>query len=117
MADMDVESHFEMEFCMDITGLMEKFASFIWGVPLMALLVGTGLYLTLRFGGVQFRGFVHAVRVILGHYDDPDDPGEISHFQALCSALSGTIGLGNIVGVALAIKQSSSPNRHVWCFV
>jgi len=82
----------------------------------MVLLVGTGLYLTVRFGLVQFRGFGHAISVICGEHDDPNDPGEISHFQALCSALSGTIGLGNVVGVAAAILMGG-PGAVFWMWV
>jgi AGCS family alanine or glycine:cation symporter len=88
----------------------------IWGVPLMVLLVGTGLYLTVRLRLVQFRGFGHAIDVLRGRHDDPGDPGEISHFQALCSALSGTIGLGNVVGVAAAILMGG-PGAVFWMWV
>ena len=82
----------------------------------MVLLLGTGVFLTIRFGLVQFRGFGHAIGVIRGKYDDPSDPGEISHFQALCSALSGTIGLGNIVGVAAAIL-TGGPGAVFWMWM
>ena len=66
------------------------------------LLIG-GIYYTLFFGFFSIRAFGHSIDVIRGLYDDPDDPGEISHFKALTSALSATIGLGNIAGVAVAI--------------
>ncbi|MHC4758479.1 MAG: alanine/glycine:cation symporter family protein [Planctomycetota bacterium] len=101
---------------MDIAELIENTSGAVWGLPLMVLLLGTGIFLTIRFGLVQFRGFRHAIRVIRGKYDDPSDPGEISHFQALCSALSGTIGLGNIVGVAAAIL-TGGPGAVFWMWV
>lgn len=89
---------------------------FIWGWPLMVLLVGTGLYLTVRMTGIQFRGFGHAVNVLRGTYDSEKDAGEISHFQALSAALSATIGTGNIVGVAAAILMGG-PGAAFWMWV
>ncbi len=74
-------------------------------VPLIIvfLLLG-GIFFTCRFGLVNVRLFRHSIGVIRGKYDNPDDHGEISHFQALTSALSATVGLGNIAGVAIAIS-------------
>ncbi|MFP4521225.1 MAG: alanine/glycine:cation symporter family protein [Fibrobacterota bacterium] len=101
---------------MDISAIIEKINGFIWGPPLMVLLVGTGIYLTGRFFFIQFRGFHHAGNVLRGKYDDPNDPGEISHFQALSAALSATIGTGNIVGVAAAIA-AGGPGAVFWMWV
>ena len=101
---------------MTLPELINAVNTFLWGVPLMVLLVGTGLFLTIRFGLIQFRGFAHALKIISGKYDDPKDPGEITHFQALCSALSGTIGLGNIVGVATAILMGG-PGAVFWMWI
>jgi hypothetical protein len=56
------------------------------------------------FGFIQFRAFGHAIALVRGKYSDPRDAGEVSHFQALATALSGTVGLGNIAGVAVAIS-------------
>lgn len=67
------------------------------------LLLGTGLFFTFYLGFPQIRYFRHAWRVLSGRYDDPDHPGDTSHYQSLTTALSGTIGTGNIAGVALAI--------------
>ncbi len=92
------------------------FDGWVWGAPLMVLLVGTGLYLTLKLGLIQLRGFRHGTQVIRGHYDDPDDPGEISHFRALTTALSATIGTGNIVGVASAIL-AGGPGAVFWMWI
>ncbi len=81
----------------------------IYSVPLIIvfLLLG-GVFFTLRYGFINIRLFAHSIRVIRGRYDNPDDHGEISHFQALTSALSATVGLGNIAGVAIAISQGGA---------
>jgi alanine or glycine:cation symporter, AGCS family len=67
------------------------------------LVLGAAVF-TLRFGLVQFRLFGHAIQLVRGKYTDPREPGEVSHFQALATALSGTVGLGNIAGVAVAVS-------------
>ena len=87
-----------------------------WGPPMILLLVGTGLYLTVRMGLIQFRGFRHGLRVLRGHYDHEQDPGELSHFRALATALSATIGTGNIVGVAAAIL-TGGPGAVFWMWI
>jgi AGCS family alanine or glycine:cation symporter len=76
------------------------------------LLVGA-IYLTLRMMFINVRGFFHAIRLTMGAYDDPEDEGEVSHFQALSSALSATVGLGNIAGVAIAIGVGG-PGATFW---
>ena len=87
------------------------------GVPFIVgvLLIG-GIYYTLFFGFFSIRAFGHSIDVVRGLYDDPDDPGEISHFKALTSALSATIGLGNIAGVAVAIG-TGGPGALVWMII
>ena len=66
-------------------------------VPFMViLLLGAGVYLTVRTGFIQFRRLRHGFEVASGKYDNPDDPGDVSHFQALTTALSATVGIGNI---------------------
>ena len=83
-------------------------------VPLIIwVLVLGGIYYSFYFGWLSLRGFRHSIDVIRGHYDDPNDPGEISHFQALTSALSATIGLGNIAGVAIAVSLGG-PGAVFW---
>lgn len=89
---------------------------YVWGLPLVIVLVGAGLLFTFTLGGIQFRSFFHAIDVVRGKYDNPDDPGEITHFQALCTALSATVGLGNIAGVAVAIKMGG-PGAMVWMII
>lgn len=99
-----------------IETFLVAFAGLVWGPPLLALLVGGGLGLLVYSRGLPLRGFGHAVAIISGRYDDPHEPGEITHFQALTSALSGTIGLGNIAGVAVAI-QVGGPGAVFWMWV
>jgi alanine or glycine:cation symporter, AGCS family len=101
---------------MNLSEFLSQFSAFVWGVPLMVLLVGTGLYLTIRLGFVQLRGFGHGVGIVRGKYDNPGDPGEISHFRALSTALSATIGTGNIVGVAAAILMGG-PGAVFWMWI
>ena len=76
------------------------------------LLVGAS-FLTIRMGFINVRAFWHAIRLTKGDYDDPNEPGEVSHFQALSSALSATVGLGNIAGVAIAVG-SGGPGAIFW---
>jgi len=101
---------------MALNELIDKFDALVWGGPLIVTLVGVGLYLTFRMGLVQVRGFAHAIKVLGGRYDDVRDPGEISHFKALSTALSATIGTGNIVGVAAAIL-TGGPGAVFWMWV
>ena len=86
----------------------------IGGLPLIIiwLLVGAA-YFTLRMGFINIRAFKHAIDVALGRYDNPDELGEVSHFQAIATALSATIGIGNIAGVAIGI-QLGGPGAVVW---
>jgi AGCS family alanine or glycine:cation symporter len=93
----------------------------VWGWPaamplLVVLLVGTGLVTTFRLGWIQVRYFRHGLRVIRGEYDDPEHEGDLSHFQALTTALSATIGIGNIAGVATAIHYGG-PGALFWMWV
>jgi AGCS family alanine or glycine:cation symporter len=86
-------------------------------VPFMViLLLGTGFYLTLRTGFIQIRQLGHGFATTTGKYDDPDDPGDVSHFQALTTALSATVGIGNIAGVAIAIHWGG-PGALFWMWV
>ncbi len=76
------------------------------------LLVGA-IFFTIYMGFINIHGFKHAIDVVRGKFDDPDDPGEVSHFQALTAALSGTVGLGNIGGVAIAVSLGG-PGATLW---
>lgn len=83
---------------------------------LLVMLLGTGIFLTIRLGFIQFRRLGHGIAVTRGTYDDPNDPGDVSHFQALTTALSATVGIGNIAGVALAIHWGG-PGAVFWMWV
>ncbi|CAN5893433.1 hypothetical protein BH23GEM9_BH23GEM9_35000 [soil metagenome] len=86
-------------------------------VPIaVIMLLGTGLFLTLRLGLVQLRHLGHGFGVTSGKYDDPNEPGDVSHFQALSTALSATVGIGNIAGVAIALHWGG-PGALFWMWV
>ena len=95
-----------------------------WGIPVgdstiplvVIALIGAGTFLTLRLGFIQLRHFGHGVAVATGRYDDPDSTGDVSHFQALTTALSATVGIGNIAGVALAVHWGG-PGALVWMWL
>ena len=97
-----------------VNGLLGPVAGWLEGLvwntppqaPILALvLLGTGLFVTVRLGLIQLRGFRHAWAILGGKYNDPDDEGDLVHFQALTTALSATVGIGNIAGVAIAIRM------------
>ncbi|WP_394330942.1 alanine/glycine:cation symporter family protein [Cochleicola gelatinilyticus] len=91
-------------------------ASYAWGLPLLILLIGGGLYLLFRIRFLPFRYLGHAIAVLRGKYDSESDAGEITHFQALTTALSATVGMGNIAGVAVAIAVGG-PGAVFWMWV
>ncbi len=101
---------------MDFNEIIKHIGNFAWGPVSITLLVGTGLYLTIRTGFIQIRAFKHSLELITGKYDSPKAKGEITHFQALSTALSATIGTGNIAGVATAIA-SGGPGAIFWMWV
>lgn len=92
------------------------FASFVWGPPLLILLIGGGLFLLLYSRFLPFMYLGHAIQVLRGKYDDPNDPGQINHFEALTTALSSTIGMGNVAGVAVAISIGG-PGAIFWMWM
>ncbi len=86
----------------------------IGGIPLIVLTLMSGAVIfTFYFGFINIKGFKHSIEIIRGRYDNPEDTGQISHFQALTSALSATIGLGNIAGVAVAVSLGG-PGAVFW---
>lgn len=111
-----------MEVLERIIGIVEGIAW--WGpsiggesIPLaVMMLLGTGLFLTVRLGFVQLRRLGHGFAVTTGKYDDPNEPGDVSHFQALSTALSATVGIGNIAGVAIALHWGG-PGALFWMWV
>ena len=86
-------------------------------IPFIVIaLLGTGLFLTVRLRFLQFRRLLHGFAVTSGRYDDPTEPGDVSHFQALTTALSATVGIGNIAGVAIAI-HFGGPGALFWMWM
>ncbi|KJD34452.1 sodium/alanine symporter [Tamlana nanhaiensis] len=96
--------------------IIKTFSNYAWGLPLVILLIGGGLYLIFLSKFLPFRYLGHAIQVLRGKYDNPEDVGEISHFKALTTALSSTIGMGNIAGVAVAISVGG-PGAMFWMWV
>jgi AGCS family alanine or glycine:cation symporter len=96
--------------------LLGQINSLVWGPVTIILLVGTGVLTTLLVRAIQLRKFVYAWKLISGKFDNPDDKGEITHFQALSAALSATIGTGNIAGVGTAIALGG-PGAVFWMWV
>ncbi|PSL25995.1 AGCS family alanine or glycine:cation symporter [Planomicrobium soli] len=86
-----------------IEAILGSISSFVWGPPLLILLVGTGIYLTVRIGLLQIRLLPYALKLVFTKNQDKTSQGDISHFQALSTALAATVGTGNIVGVATAV--------------
>lgn len=86
-----------------LESILGSISSFIWGPPLLILLVGTGIFLTVRIGLLQVRLLPYALKLVFSKNQDKTSEGDISHFQALSTALAATVGTGNIVGVATAV--------------
>lgn len=107
-----------MEF---LKSILNTVYQYVWEKPdifpwMIVLLLGAGLYITLRLGWPQLRYLKHAINVTRGIYDNPADEGDITHFQALSAALSATVGIGNIAGVATAIHYGG-PGALFWMWV
>ncbi|MGB0933641.1 MAG: alanine/glycine:cation symporter family protein [Lishizhenia sp.] len=87
------------------------------GLPLIVVwLVLGAVFFTIKMKFINFKGAKHAIQLVQGKFDDPNDKGEVSHFQALVTALSGTVGLGNIAGVAIAVS-AGGPGATFWMIV
>lgn len=99
------------EKIMTFTDVLGKIDNFVWGVPLIVLIMGTGIFLTCRLGVLQFRRLGKALKYMVKN--EADGIGEVSSFGALCTALAATIGTGNIVGVATAIMLGG-PGAVFW---
>ena len=100
----------------ELDNIISEMASAAWGLPLLIILIGGGLYLLIRIKLLPFRYLGHAIAVLRGKYDNESDAGEITHFQALMTALSSTVGMGNIAGVAVAIAIGG-PGAVFWMWV
>jgi AGCS family alanine or glycine:cation symporter len=97
--------------------IIQDVSSVIWGFPLIILLVGTGLWLTFNLRGLQFTKTGYALYLaLIKRKEDEDQPGDITHFQALMTALSATVGTGNIAGVATAIA-AGGPGALFWMWI
>ena len=106
--------------------IVDTLGAWVWdsGIPLgdetipfiVIALLGTGFFLTIRLGFIQVRRLAHGFGVASGKYDDPREPGDVSHFQALTTALSATVGIGNIAGVAIAI-HFGGPGALFWMWM
>jgi len=100
----------------NIETIFADFAEYAWGPWLLILLIGGGVFFLIYSKGVLFKYFRHSIDILRGKYDNPNDTGDISHFQALSSALAGTIGMGNISGVAIAIS-TGGPGSIFWMWL
>jgi AGCS family alanine or glycine:cation symporter len=101
--------------------IVDNGLKYVWGYPselpwLVVVLLGAGIFITGRLLFIQLRELKHAILVTMGRFDDPNDPGDVSHFQALATALSATVGIGNIAGVAIAI-HFGGPGAVFWMWV
>ena len=105
-----------MQIYKTLDSLFSYLASALWGTPLVILLLGGGLYFAIISRMVPILYFKHAIQILLGKYDSEDDPGQITHFEALSSALAGTVGMGNIAGVAVAI-HTGGPGAVFWMWI
>ena len=97
-----------------VTQFLDAVDSFVWGVPLLVLIMGTGLLLTIRLKGMQFIKLGRALKYMVRNEEGAS--GEVTSFGALCTALSATIGTGNIVGVATAVIVGG-PGALFWMFI
>ena len=101
----------------EILKILTTVRDFVWGLPLIILLVGTGIFLTIRLKGLQLRGLFYSLYLaLIKRKEDDEHEGDISHFQALMTALAATVGTGNIVGVAVAIA-AGGPGALFWMWV
>lgn len=106
-----------MEIMQTLDAIVGKIGAFAWGPPMLILLVGTGIWLTIALRGLQFTKLGHALYLaLIKRKEETDEPGDITHFQALMTALSATVGTGNIAGVATAIAVGG-PGALFWMWI
>lgn len=104
-----------------VKSIIKAVSEILWNTPevfplMVLLLLSTGVFLTLKLNMIQFRRVWHSILVIMGRYDKPEHEGDVSHFQALSAALSATVGIGNIAGVATAIHYGG-PGAVFWLWI
>lgn len=105
-----------MEFFQKVENAIVFSANWMWGAPLLILLLGGGLYFVFYSNFMPFKYFRHAIAVLRGKYDNPDEIGQINHYEALSTHLAATVGMGNISGVAVAIVMGG-PGAIFWMWV
>jgi len=105
-----------MNFYNMIDNLMSTIAGALWATPLVILLLGGGIFFSAYSRLTPLLYFKHAIDILTGKYDSDDDPGQITHFEALSSALASTVGMGNIAGVAVAI-HTGGPGAIFWMWL
>ncbi len=96
--------------------LLVGYGDFMWGTPLLVLLMGGGIFFFFSSRFVQFKYFNHAISILRGKYDSPNEKGQINHYEALSTQLASTVGMGNISGVAVAIV-TGGPGAIFWMWV
>ncbi|KOS28414.1 transporter [Bacillus anthracis] len=99
-----------------VSKVLEQINHYVWGLPTLLLLVGTGIILTVRLKGLQFSKLLYAHKLAFKKSEDTSSSGDISHFQALMTAMAATIGIGNIAGVATAISMGG-PGAVFWMWI
>ncbi len=99
-----------------LSELIIKISNGIWGAPILILLLGGGFYFLVYSRLAPLRYFGHAIKILSGKYDDPNEPGQLRHYQALSTALAGTVGMGNVSGVAVAITMGG-PGAIFWMWI
>ena len=105
-----------MQIYNTLDSFFSTLSNILWGTPLVILLLGGGLFFAIYSRMIPILYFKHAIEILLGKYDSKDDPGQITHFEALSSALAGTVGMGNIAGVAVAI-HTGGPGAVFWMWI
>ena len=100
----------------EFTAILEKIDEIVWGIPLIILIIAVGLVLTIRLRGIQIRHLFKALKYMFKNEEGGE--GEVTSFGALCTALSATIGTGNIVGVATAVGiLAGGPGALFWMWI
>lgn len=99
-----------------IDKFLAEFSSFAWGPHLLVILIGGGLFFVFYIRFLPYKYFGHAIDILRGKYDDPNEEGQLSHYQALSTAIAATVGMGNISGVAVAITMGG-PGALFWMWI
>ena len=105
-----------MDFYTTLDSAISALAGALWGTHLVILLLGGGIFFAAYSRLTPIMYFKHGIDILLGKFDSDDDPGQITHFEALSSALAGTVGMGNIAGVAVAI-HTGGPGAVFWMWI